>query len=124
MQLFCVRQVSGIRSTQVGKPLPHGCEGVTNCASSHRVTLLAAGSIAGCEDKEVEDFAFVVSERIEGRGLAVFFAERSPLPEDGVTGPDTLFGVGSSGELQSRLEISLEAVSDGRWCSSQGCGCG
>ena len=120
----CSREVSRIRVSQVGYPLPHGCQGVAYCVSSYRFTLLAVGSVTDCEDNEVEDFAFRVSDSIEGRGLAQLFTELGPPVEDLAGRRDSFGGVGSRGELQSKLEISLEAILGGRCSSCHGMGCG
>jgi hypothetical protein len=53
MELACFRVDSRISAVQVGEPLGHGGDSVTNCASLDRFTLLAAFAVSEAKDKEV-----------------------------------------------------------------------
>jgi hypothetical protein len=69
MELACFRVDSRIWAVQVGEPLGHGSDSVTNCASSDRFTLLAAFAVSEAEDKEVAEDVFG-KQGMEGAGFA------------------------------------------------------
>ena len=123
MELSCAAEEAGIRAVQVGKPLANGGEGVANCVSPDRFVLLPCPSIAEAEDEEVGK-AFFRVQRIEGAGLAMLLAERSPDPEDFAGGFTSLGGCGSGGEVESSAKVSGEEMLVGRGSSFQGMGCG
>jgi hypothetical protein len=58
MEFACFRVDSRIWAVQVGEPLGDGSDGVTNCASSDRFTLLASFTVAESEDQEVAEDVF------------------------------------------------------------------
>ena len=76
------------------------------------------------EDEEVDDLEFAVVDIAERRVDRVLSTEGCPYSEDLLTGFSGLAGEGDVGDLQSSNEISREAVSDRRWRSHQGRGCG
>jgi hypothetical protein len=69
MELSCSRVDSPIWVVQVGEPLGHGGDSVTNCASSDRLTLLAAFVVSEAKDEEVAEDVFG-KQGMEGAGLA------------------------------------------------------
>ena len=81
-------------------------------------------SVTESKDKEVGKFAFLRWDITEGSGVSVFLAEGGPDPEDLGLGPDAFGSGGSRGVLESKAEISLEFISDGRVNIFQGSGCG
>ena len=85
---------------------------------------MAAALISEAEDEEVDDFEFAVGDVAERRVDTVLSTEGCPNTEDLLAGFGGFAGEGGVGDLQSSDEISREAVSDRRWSSCQGRGCG
>jgi hypothetical protein len=85
MELSCFWVDSRIWAVQVGEPLGHDGDSVTNCASLDRLTLLAAFAVSEAEDKEVAEDVFG-KQGMEGAGLAFSRAEVSPDAKDLVGG--------------------------------------
>jgi hypothetical protein len=123
MELSCFRVDSRIWAVQVGEPLGHGGDSVTNCASSDRLTLLSAFAVSESEDQEVAEDVFG-KQGMEGDGLAFSCAEVSPDAEDLVGGVSALGGCGCGGDTERSAEISCEAFSCGSCSSRHGLGCG
>jgi hypothetical protein len=123
MELSCFRVDSRIWAVQVGEPLGHGGDSVTNCASSDRLTLLAALLVSEAEDKEVAEDVFG-KQGMEGAGLPFSCAEVSPDAEDLVGGVSALGGCGCGGDTERSAEISCEAFLCGSCSSRHGLGCG
>jgi hypothetical protein len=123
MELSCSRVDSRIWAVQVGEPLGHGGDSVTNCARSDRLTLLAAFAVSEAEDEEVAEDVFG-KQGMEGAGLPFACAEVSPDAEDLVGGISALGGCGCGGDTERSAEISCEALSCGSCSSCHGLGCG
>ena len=85
---------------------------------------MAAALVSEAEDEEVDDFEFAVEDVAERRVDTVLSTEGCPNTEDLLASFGGFAGEGGVGDLQSSDEISREAVSDRRWSSCQGRGCG
>lgn len=79
---------------------------------------------AEAEDEEVDDLEFAIGDVGQGRFNAVVTTVGCPESEDGVAGLGGFASVGGIRDLQCSEEIRFEAVSDCRWSSRQGLGCG
>jgi hypothetical protein len=123
MELSCFRVDSRIWAVQVGEPLGDGSDGVTNCARSDRLTLLASFAVSQPKDQEVAEDVFR-EQGMEGAGLAFPGTEVSPDPEDLVGSIPSFCGCGSGGNTKRIAEISCKALSCGSWSSRHGLGCG
>ena len=67
---------------------------------------------------------FLVVHGIEGVGAPDLGAEGGPAVECAFFGLLSPNGDGTAGCLETKAEITREAVEDGRWCRTQGVGCG
>ena len=115
-----VRELAGIRFTQVGDPLAHRKKGFLHRISSDR-SLLA---VSEGEDKEVGDLVVMVGDITEGWMALVLNAEAGPDAKGDVLGSSGLGPDLPGGEVERSAQISCEVQSGGRWSSFQGSGCG
>jgi hypothetical protein len=104
-------------------PLGDSSDGVTNCARSDRLTLLASFAVSQAEDQEVAEDVFR-KQGVEGAGLAFTGTEVSPDAEDFVGRIPALCGRGCGGNTKRSADISCEALSCGSHSSHHGLGCG
>jgi hypothetical protein len=123
MELACFRVDSRIWAVQVGEPLGHGGDSITNCASSDRFTLLAAFAVLETKDKEVAEDVFG-KQGMQCAGSAFTCAEVGPDAEDLVGGVSAFGGCGCGGDTERSAEISCKALSCGSCSSRHGLGCG
>jgi hypothetical protein len=123
MKLSCFWVDTRIWAVQVGEPLGHGGDSVTNCASSDRLTLLSAFVASEVKHQEVAEDVFR-KQGMEGAGLAFSCAEVSPDAEDLDGGVSAIGGCGCGGNTKRSAEISCEAFSCGSCSSCHGLGCG
>jgi hypothetical protein len=120
--------LSGILSTQCGDALAHGQEDRRHRIRSDRFAGAGIDSSAQSDgvDEEVAELGLIVPDVTEGAGLvlAVLKAEVAPILEVGKS-PGSSFGdeSGVCG-LQSKAEVSLEAISGRSVCAVQGFGSG
>ena len=110
--------------TQVGDPRGHGRECRCHCISADRVTGAAFASVSESVDEEEAKAALWVLDITEGRGDPLLLAEGGPVIKGIGLGANRFGSVGLGGESASSAEVSFEAISCGRWSSTQGCACG
>lgn len=80
--------------------------------------------MAEAKDEEVGDFGFGAADAGQVRTDSEGGAEGLPEAEDGRAGRVCLGSVGSTCDLQSRAEVSVELVSGRSRSSCQPCDCG
>jgi hypothetical protein len=116
---------SGIRATQCGDALAHGQEDRRHRIRSDRFAGAGVDSSAqpDCVDQEVAELGFCVPDITEGAGLVfpVFDAEVAPVLEVGQASGSSLGDESGVCGLQSKAEISLEAISGRSVRAVQGC---
>jgi hypothetical protein len=114
----------GIWLTHVGYPLPHRQKGILDRIRSDRFVFLSFVAETDSKDDEVGELMLLSGDVSEVRTFSDGVAEGAPLSEDFAAPGFCLGGVGGGCDLQSRAEIRVEAVSDLRVSSFQGCCCG
>ena len=108
------------------------CEDLTACCidfprcgcSSHSFVTGTGGVVADAAHDEAEVFGFLVGHGTEGVEALDGVTEDLPVVEGTFFGVLSLPGSGTVACLQTNTEIMDEAVCDGRWCRTQGVGCG
>jgi hypothetical protein len=107
MELSCFWVDLRIWAVHVGEPLGDGRDGLTNCARSDRLTLLASFAVSQAKDQEVAEDVFR-KQGMEGAGLAFACAEVSPDDKDLVGSIPALCGCGCRGNTERSAEIAAK----------------